>query len=87
MAAMDGSPGDIAEIENLELGIGGLPTRLRRLCVGSVDSCVGRQHKGGPNSRGRQQLLIGPWLHGGNKNSPKVNELCEFTGLICSLLV
>jgi predicted acyl esterase len=45
------------------------------MCVGSVDSYVGRQHRGGPNSRGKQQLLIGPWLHGGNKNSPKVNEL------------
>jgi predicted acyl esterase len=45
------------------------------MCVGSVESYIGRQHRGGPNSRGRQQLLIGPWLHGGNKNSPKVNEL------------
>ncbi|MGE0759627.1 MAG: CocE/NonD family hydrolase, partial [Pirellulaceae bacterium] len=31
---------------------------------GSIASFVGRQHQGGPNSRGRQQLIIGPWLHG-----------------------
>jgi predicted acyl esterase len=43
--------------------------------VGSVESYIGRQHRGGPNSRGKQQLLIGPWLHGGNKNSGKVAEL------------
>ena len=30
--------------------------------VGSVDSYVGRQHRAGPQSRGQQQLLIGPWL-------------------------
>lgn len=34
------------------------------MCVGSIDSYIGRQHHGGKNSRGRQQLLIGPWLHG-----------------------
>src|SRR6476661_4355878 len=34
------------------------------MCVGSVESYIGRQHKGGPNSRGKQKLLIGPWLHG-----------------------
>jgi putative CocE/NonD family hydrolase len=47
------------------------------MCVGSIDSFVGRQHRGGPNSRGRQQLLVGPWLHGGHlgKNSSKVGEL------------
>jgi uncharacterized protein len=45
------------------------------MCVGSVESYIGRQHKGGPNSRGKQQLLIGPWLHGGNKNSPKVADM------------
>lgn len=39
------------------------------MCVGSVDSFVGRQHQGGPSSRGRQQLLIGPWLHGGSKDN------------------
>lgn len=31
---------------------------------GSIASFQGRQHQGGPNSRGRQQLIIGPWLHG-----------------------
>lgn len=47
------------------------------MCVGSVDSFVGRQHRGGLNSRGSQQLLVGPWLHGGHlgKNSNKVGEL------------
>jgi len=45
--------------------------------VGSIESYIGRQHRGGPKSRGQQQLLIGPWLHGGlqGKNSNKVNEL------------
>jgi uncharacterized protein len=42
--------------------------------VGSVESYLGRQHNGGPNSRGRQQLLIGPWLHGGVKGN-KVGDL------------
>jgi uncharacterized protein len=42
--------------------------------VGSVESFIGRQHKGGPNSRGRQQLLIGPWLHGGTKGN-KIGDL------------
>jgi len=36
---------------------------------GSVASFRGRQHQGGPNSRGRQQLVIGPWLHGGTKGN------------------
>jgi putative CocE/NonD family hydrolase len=47
------------------------------MCQGSVDSFIGRQHRGGPNSRGKQQLLIGPWLHGGlvGKNFNKVSEL------------
>ncbi|MSR60404.1 MAG: CocE/NonD family hydrolase [Planctomycetaceae bacterium] len=47
------------------------------MCQGSVDSFIGRQHRGGPKSRGRQQLLIGPWLHGGyqGKNANKVAEL------------
>ena len=45
------------------------------MCVGSVDSYVGRQHRGGPNSRGSQQLLIGPWLHGRDKGSSISNEL------------
>ncbi|MDB5313579.1 MAG: Hydrolase, CocE/NonD family [Gemmataceae bacterium] len=45
------------------------------MCVGSVDSYIGRQHKGGPNSRGKQQLLIGPWLHGRFKNMNTVGDL------------
>jgi predicted acyl esterase len=32
--------------------------------VGSITSYVGRQGRGGPNARGRQQLILGPWLHG-----------------------
>jgi putative CocE/NonD family hydrolase len=46
------------------------------MCVGSVDSYVGRQHRGGPQSQGAQQLLIGPWLHGRVKN---VNVTAEMT--------
>lgn len=46
------------------------------MCVGSVDSFIGRQHRGGPQSRGRQQLLIGPWLHGRNK---ELNVTAEMT--------
>ncbi|MFO0904312.1 MAG: CocE/NonD family hydrolase [Pirellulales bacterium] len=45
------------------------------MCVGSVDSYVGRQHRGGPNSRGRQQLILGPWLHGRFKETNKAGEL------------
>lgn len=45
------------------------------MCVGSIDSFVGRQHRGGPNSRGRQQLLIGPWLHGRFNKVSKVGDL------------
>ncbi len=45
------------------------------MCVGSIDSYVARQHKGGPNSRGTQQLLIGPWLHGRFKNTNKTGEM------------
>ncbi|SIO61583.1 hypothetical protein SAMN05444166_6796 [Singulisphaera sp. GP187] len=45
------------------------------MCIGSVESFIGRQHRGGPNSQGKQQLLIGPWLHGGVKESNKVGEL------------
>lgn len=45
--------------------------------IGSIESYIGRQHRGGPKSRGQQQLLIGPWLHGGlqGKNSNKVGEI------------
>lgn len=45
------------------------------MSVGSIDSFVGRQHQGGPNSRGKQQLLLGPWLHGRDKNTNKTNEM------------
>lgn len=45
------------------------------MCVGSVDSFIGRQHRGGPNSIGTQQLLIGPWLHGRFKETNKSNEM------------
>ena len=45
------------------------------MSVGSIDSFVGRQHKGGEKSRGRQQLLIGPWLHGRFKETNKSNEM------------
>lgn len=45
------------------------------MCVGSVDSYIGRQHRGGPNSIGTQQLLIGPWLHGRIKETNKSNEM------------
>src|SRR5687767_12706287 len=41
------------------------------MCQGSVESYIGRQHHGGPRSRGKQQLLIGPWLHGG----PRVEKV------------
>jgi len=45
------------------------------MCQGSVESYMGRQHRGGPNSRGKQQLLIGPWLHGRFNKRSKVGEL------------
>ena len=45
------------------------------MSVGSIDSYVGRQHQGGPNSKGAQQLLIGPWLHGRFKETNKTNEM------------
>ncbi len=45
------------------------------MCVGSVQSFIGRQHKGGPNSRGQQKLYIGPWLHGRFNKVNKVGEM------------
>lgn len=42
---------------------------------GSIASFQGRQHKGGPNSRGKQQLVIGPWLHGRLNKGIKNGEL------------
>ena len=45
------------------------------MCQGSVESYIGRQHRGGVNSRGRQHLLIGPWLHGRFNKGNKTGEL------------
>lgn len=45
------------------------------MCVGSVDSYIGRDKQGGPQSRGQQQLLLGPWLHGRFKETNKAGEL------------
>ncbi|MBI5801064.1 MAG: CocE/NonD family hydrolase [Verrucomicrobia bacterium] len=45
------------------------------MCQGSVMSFIGRQHNGGRESRGQQQLIIGPWLHGGYPKSNKIGEL------------
>lgn len=42
---------------------------------GSIASFQGRQHKGGPNSRGKQQVVIGPWLHGRLNKTNKVGDL------------
>lgn len=42
---------------------------------GSIASFQGRQHHGGPNSRGRQQLIIGPWLHGRRNKGNRVGDL------------
>lgn len=35
----------------------------------SIRSYLGRQLDGGPNSRGTQQMLLGPWPHGGHKDN------------------
>ncbi len=43
--------------------------------VGSIQSYIGRETQGGPNSRGQQRLVIGPWLHGGFNKPNKVGEL------------
>lgn len=42
---------------------------------GSIASFQGRQHLGGDNSRGQQQLLIGPWLHGRTNKGSRVGDL------------
>ncbi len=42
---------------------------------GSIASYLGRQHRGGTESRGRQWLLIGPWLHGRSNKGDKVGDL------------
>lgn len=41
---------------------------------GTIDAFVGRQHQGGPGSRGKQKLIMGPWDHGGWRR-PEVGEL------------
>lgn len=41
---------------------------------GSIASFRGRQQQGEEHSRGRQQLVIGPWRHGGTKGN-RVGEL------------
>lgn len=45
------------------------------MCQGSIESYIGRQGHGGVNSRGRQQLLIGPWLHGRFNKGSMTGEL------------
>lgn len=35
----------------------------------SIRSFIGRQHRGGARSRGKQKLIIGPWPHGGGKGN------------------
>jgi uncharacterized protein len=42
---------------------------------GSVASFQGRQHHGGTNSKNQQQLIIGPWLHGGRNKSNRIGEM------------
>ncbi len=42
---------------------------------GSIASFIGREHRGGPLSRGRQQILIGPWLHGRRNKGSRVAEM------------
>jgi predicted acyl esterase len=42
---------------------------------GSIASFQGRQHEGGPNSRRKQQLIIGPWAHGRLNKGSKVGQL------------
>jgi predicted acyl esterase len=42
---------------------------------GSIASFIGREHAGGPRSRGNQWLLIGPWLHGRSNKGTKNGEL------------
>ncbi|MGN6547987.1 MAG: CocE/NonD family hydrolase, partial [Aureliella sp.] len=42
---------------------------------GSVQSFDGRQQRGGEKSRGAQQLLLGPWLHGGLNKTNRVGEM------------
>ena len=45
------------------------------MCQGSIESYVGRQHHGGPHSRGTQKLIVGPWLHGRFNKGSQVAEM------------
>ncbi len=40
-------------------------------CQGTIDAFLWRQHQGGPGARGKQKLLMGPWVHG---RSRKIGE-------------
>jgi predicted acyl esterase len=42
---------------------------------GSIASFRGRRQRGGPGSRGSQQLAVGPWLHGRLNKGHRVGEL------------
>lgn len=44
------------------------------MCVGSIDSYIGRRKDGG-GAQSRQHLLIGPWLHGRVKNVNRTGDL------------
>lgn len=45
------------------------------MCVGSIDSFVGRKHKGGAEGRQGQKLVLGPWLHGRYNKQSRVAEM------------
>ena len=45
------------------------------MSVGSIQSFLGRQYKGGANSQGKQKLILGPWLHGGYPKGNKIGEM------------
>jgi putative CocE/NonD family hydrolase len=46
------------------------------MSAGGVEAFIGRQHQGGSAARGRQKLIVGPWVHGSNtKNTNKVGDL------------
>lgn len=55
------------------------------MCQGSVESFIGRQHRGGEKSRGRQHLLIGPWLHGRFNKGYQVGELTYPESAACDV--
>jgi len=42
-------------------------------CQGTIDAFVWRQYEGGPGARGRQKLIMGPWVHG------RGDQLGQFT--------